>query len=98
MWTEVLQSIVAQNILITEKIVVDSGSTDDSVQQALAFGFRVISIDKHEFDHGRTRQLLVDSSKSDLCVFLTQDAILASADSLENMARVFADEQTGMAY
>lgn len=98
-WQKVLDSINSQNIKFDYKTIVDSGSTDNTVNLALKFGFKVISIDKSEFNHGATRQLLADSATdAEICVFLTQDAILATSQSIQNLVDVFSNPEIGMAY
>jgi rhamnosyltransferase len=98
-WTAALESISNQSLNAINKIIVDSGSTDNTIEAAESFGFRVISIPKEEFNHGGTRQLLVESvADSDICIFLTQDAILASTDSLKNIVNAFDDPDVSIAY
>ena len=98
-WQEILQSVNNQKVKLKRKIIIDSGSSDDTVAIARQFGFTVIEIDKSEFNHGKTRQQLVDlSTDTDICVFLTQDAILASPDSIANLVSVFDDSEIGIAY
>lgn len=98
-WPDVLDSIVNQQFLVKRKIIIDSGSSDDTVLLARQFGFEVVEIKKAEFNHGKTRQQAADLSNSaDICIFLTQDAILASADAIQNIVAVFDDPEVGMAY
>jgi len=98
-WLKVLESVNEQATKFCSKIIVDSGSRDDTVVLAKQFGFTVKEISKSEFNHGATRQLLSDLAEgADICVFLTQDAILASPDSVKNLAKVFNDPKIGMAY
>jgi len=98
-WLSALEAINEQSYLIDKKIIVDSGSTDHTVELAKQFGFEVVSIPKKDFNHGTTRQLLVDLSEDiDICIFLTQDAILASADSVRNIVTAFTDSQVAIAY
>jgi glycosyltransferase involved in cell wall biosynthesis len=58
-----------------EVVVVDSGSSDASVEIARAAGARVEIIPAGEFGHGRTRNLGVQLSTGDLIVFTSQDAV-----------------------
>jgi rhamnosyltransferase len=98
-WSNVLKSINEQLYHFNNKILIDSGSGDNTVLNATEFGFQIIKIDKEEFNHGATRQLLIKASgDSDICVFLTQDAILASPDSIINLIKAFDDPLVGMAY
>ena len=98
-WKEALEAIKIQSAPITSKIIIDSGSTDDTVDEAKKYGFDVVTISPAEFNHGRVRQQLAGlSGEADICVFLTQDAILASPDGLLNLVDAFRDPQVGMAY
>ncbi len=68
-----------------EIIIVDSESTDNSVQIAKQFDAKVISILKSEFNHGGTRTLGAKNSNGDYLVFTVQDAIPVSNYWLYNM-------------
>ncbi|MGZ3833618.1 MAG: glycosyltransferase family A protein, partial [Mucilaginibacter sp.] len=93
-WIEALQMISNQTIKINRKLIVDSGSSDRTVEEATSFGFEVVSIKKTEFNHGKTRQLLADLAENiDICIFLTQDAILATEESLSNLMNAFDDPE-----
>lgn len=99
LWTEVLNSINGQTYSFFKKIIVDSSSNDDTPKFAADHGFEVIRINKSDFNHGATRQQLVDASMdSDICLLLTQDAVLASPDSVEYIVKAFEDNSVGMAY
>jgi rhamnosyltransferase len=98
-WLSLLTMIDDQSITVNKKIIIDSGSNDNTIEDAISYGFEVIIIKKVEFNHGKTRQHLVDLADNiDICVFLTQDAILASRDSIANIVNAFDDPEVGMAY
>lgn len=79
--------------------VVDSESTDDSVEQAYSAGADVLKIPAEEFDHGGTRQLIINKLVGyDVCVFLTQDAELATPYSLAKLVEPFQDRNVGATY
>lgn len=83
---EVLDAILTQETSWPfEILIVDSGSSDDSIEAARSRGIDVISIDPAEFGHGRTRNLLGSRSTGDFLVFLTQDAKPASPQWLKNL-------------
>jgi rhamnosyltransferase len=66
---------------------------------ALAAGFRVISIDRKDFNHGGTRQMAAEMlPESDILIYLTQDAIVAGCESLQDLIRAFDDPTVGVAY
>ena len=80
-------------------LIVDSSSTDDTVDLARAAGFRVHIIRRAEFNHGGTRQLAADlPTDADLLVYLTQDAVLASQDEIASLLTVFLDPKIAAAY
>src|SRR3954463_16274304 len=70
---EALGAVRAQGDV--ELLVVDSGSTDGSVETARDSGAEVIEIAADQFGHGRTRNRAAERSRGDLICFLTQDAV-----------------------
>jgi rhamnosyltransferase len=58
-----------------EVLIVDSGSTDGSVERARALGARVYEIPVSEFHHGRTRNLLASFARGDVLVWTSHDAV-----------------------
>jgi rhamnosyltransferase len=69
-----------------EIVVIDSGSTDGSVEMARGAGALVHEIPVEEFGHGSTRNLGVRHARGDLVVFTSQDAVAADEDWLANLA------------
>jgi rhamnosyltransferase len=57
-----------------ELLIVDSGSTDASIEIARAGGARVVEIAPSEFSHGGTRNLMMELASGKHVAFLTQDA------------------------
>ncbi|HEX3392098.1 MAG TPA: glycosyltransferase family A protein, partial [Solirubrobacteraceae bacterium] len=57
-----------------EVLVIDSGSSDRSLEIVAAAGVRLVTIEPDEFGHGRTRNLGMELTGSELVCFLTQDA------------------------
>ena len=83
---EVLDAILQQHTPWPfEVIVVDSGSSDNSVALIRDRGLRCEVIPAREFGHGRTRNYLASLSQGDFLVFLTQDAKPAHADWLRHL-------------
>ncbi len=89
-----------QGITPNQVLVIDSSSNDQTVVLAQQAGFQTHIIGKKEFNHGGTRQLAVSllPLDTDVVVFLTQDALLATYDAIQKLVAVFEDEQVGCAY
>jgi glycosyltransferase involved in cell wall biosynthesis len=71
----VLAAVRAQRVdRPVEIVIVDSGSTDGSVEIARDHGARVEEIPPVAFSHGATRNRLMELARGDHVAFLTQDA------------------------
>ncbi|TLU87943.1 MAG: glycosyltransferase [Chlorobium sp.] len=76
--------------------VVDSSSTDGSQELAKKRVNKVIIIPADDFNHGGTRQLVVDKNPGyDIYVFLTQDTCLADNGAIKQILEPFADPEVG---
>ncbi len=96
---EVLALLGRQTTGFHELLIVDSGSDDASVAIAKGFGAEVLGIPQGEFDHGGTRTMMAQKARGDILVFLTQDAIPASADALAKLiAPLLADASIATSY
>lgn len=85
---EVLDAVLAQRTPWPfEVIVMDSGSTDRSVDLVRARGVRCEVIAPESFGHGRTRNQLGALSAGDFLVFITQDAKPASPEWLHQLVQ-----------
>lgn len=96
---KLLEQIAAQT-LPTKKLIVDSESTDGTVELAKNFGLEVLIIPRKTFNHGATRQLALEKILPlDVIIFLTQDVLLKDDDSLARLVKIFdEDKSVGMSY
>jgi rhamnosyltransferase len=98
-WQKWLEAFSQQTLRPARLLVIDSGSTDETVKLASKYGFQVHSIAKEQFDHGATRQLGADLlPDAELLIYMTQDAVLAFPEALEHLLTAFADPEVGVAY
>ena len=94
-----MEQIGIQSLKPHRLLDIDSSSTDRTTALADAVGFEIISIEQSQFSHGGTRQWAVGYlSDCVIIVFLTQDAILAANDSVEEIVRCFDDPRVAVAY
>jgi len=83
--------------------IIDSASDDGTWELCTGWAQRfpvpvaVERIERVEFDHGDTRNLLAARSNGDLLVFLTQDAIPGDAHWLSTLVANFDDQKVGAA-
>lgn len=86
LWEQWILALKSTGISAKDVYVIDSESEDDTVRLSEGAGFNVKSIAKKDFDHGGTRDMALGLVENyDYVIFLTQDAIICSADSLENL-------------
>lgn len=91
-----LSAIAAQAVSSpVELLAVDSGSTDGTLDRLHAFGARVIEIQPAQFDFGLSRDLAYQHARGDVVVNLSQDAVPAHEQWLENLVAPLA--QPGIA-
>ncbi len=96
-----LRAVASQTLPFRTAIVLDTASTDGSPQLAAELGFTVIAVAPAEFNHGLTRQRalqLLSESGCTIAIFLTQDAELASPETLERLTEAFSDPTVAAAY
>ena len=94
---------ISEQTLQTEKLLIDSDSTDGTDALAKKFGFEVVKVLRSDFHHGATRQLalenLLKKNPCDVVIFLTQDIFLHDKNSLAELVKIFSeDESVGVSY
>jgi len=88
-----LDGLYSQTIKTAEIIIIDSQSSDNTVETAKDYGCRIIPIKQTEFNHGATRNLGARMADTEFVVFMTQDAIPADQKMLEELIRPFEQDQ-----
>ena len=99
-WREAARAITTAVHDPAAVVVVDSGSIDGSDRVALDSGFELHRIEPLTFNHGRTRQWASDQfcAGMEFAIFLTQDAVLESLQSIQGLMEAFSDPGVGAAY
>jgi rhamnosyltransferase len=81
-----------------EIILVDSGSTDATLEIAQGYPIRIEQIRPQEFHHARTRNFAASLGRGPILINLSGDAIPASKNWLTNMTANFSDTSVGAVY
>lgn len=87
-----------QSVSPAQILVVDSSSQDNTLKICGAFGVDIIQIEAKTFDHGGTRNLAASRATGDILVFMTQDALFADGDCLENLIEPLDDPSIAASY
>lgn len=81
-----------------EVIVVDSGSTDGTLEIARGYDVRLEEIPAKAFHHARTRNYAASLANGEILVYLAADAFPTSEHWLRALLSNFEDEQVGAVY
>jgi rhamnosyltransferase len=94
----VLESLKGQTSRPGEIIIIDSSSTDNTVEIAEQFGCITSIIPPEDFNHGRTRNIAARTAQGEILVFMTQDAIPCDDRMLELLTHPLRDGRAAAAY
>jgi glycosyltransferase involved in cell wall biosynthesis len=93
-----LEGLAHQTVKDVEVILVDSGSTDDTVSIAESFGAKVVRIRPEEFTFGRSLNFGVREATRELVVIASAHVYPVYPDWLESLLRPFEDEKVALVY
>lgn len=98
-WASFSNGLRLQGFPSSQVFIVDSSSDDGTRELAKADGYQVFCIERRDFNHGGTRTLALDLAPwASVVVYLTQDAFLATPDSLDTLLSAFEDRDVAAAY
>ncbi len=96
---EVIKQIISQQINdLYEIIIVDSGSSDNTIKQISQFEVRSYTIPPDEFGHGRTRNIASGYAHGEYLVYLSADAIPADQHWFRNLVNKLHNEEVGATF
>lgn len=75
-------------------LIIDSSSNDSTIEDVKKMGANVIVIPQTDFNHGATREFARKQLKTDIVVFLTQDAFPLEADLIEKLVVPLLENET----
>ncbi|QEE29310.1 glycosyltransferase family 2 protein [Terriglobus albidus] len=98
-WDRLIFGLHLQKLLPHQITIVDSSSEDRTCELALREGFQLIRIDRANFNHGGTRQMALHHVHwASLVVYMTQDAVLANEEAIDQLIAPFLDPKIGLSY
>ena len=93
-----LEGIQQQTVRDVEIVLVDSGSTDETVSIAESYGAKIVHIPSDEFTFGRSLNFGVREAVHELIVIASAHVYPVYPDWLECLLRPFDDEQVALVY
>ena len=81
-----------------EVLIIDSGSTDNTLDTAREFKTKIYEIKPEEFHHSKTRNLGAELSNGDYLVYLSQDATPVNDEWLKNLITPLKNEECDVVY
>ena len=93
-----LEGVAHQTVKDVEVILVDSGSTDSTVQVAEKYGVKVVHIPSAEFTFGRSLNFGLRSATRELVVIASAHVYPVYPDWIESLLRPFENEKVALAY
>ena len=93
-----LEGLKQQTMQSVEIILVDSGSTDETVSIAESYGARVVHIPPQEFTFGRSLNLGLNAATHNLVVIASAHIYPVYPDWLERLLEPFADPRLALTY
>ena len=84
--------------VVSRVLIIDSSSSDRTVEIANDCGVEVLSISKSDFNHGSTRELARKNLGTDIVVFLTQDAIPVNSQTISKLVKPIVTGKASTSY
>jgi glycosyltransferase involved in cell wall biosynthesis len=93
-----LDGIAQQTVKDVQVILVDSGSSDNTVSIAKKHAVDVVNISPHEFTFGHSLNVGISQAKADLVLIASAHVYPVYPDWIERMLEPFRDEKIALVY
>jgi len=93
-----LEGIFQQTIQDVQVILVDSGSTDNTVKIAIEKNINIVRINPEDFTFGRSLNVGIEAAESDLILIASAHVYPVYPDWIENMLEPFSDPSVALVY
>lgn len=81
-----------------EIIIVDSGSTDRTLEIAYRYPIKLVRIDSIDFSFGYSLNRGIEKSKGDYLIFISAHCYPENSDWLDQIVKPFSDHAVGLVY
>ena len=95
---KLLTGIEKQSIKDREILIVDSGSTDATLEIAREFDARIVHIDSTEFTFGRSLNMGIEKARGQYIVIISAHCYPVYPDWLEQLIKPFEDQRVAVSY
>jgi len=97
---DVLKTIHDQRYPVTllEVLIVDSGSTDDTLAIAERHGCKILNILREDFSFGRSLNLGCDAARGEILVFISGHCVPVDGNWLSSLVAPFRDSYLAITY
>lgn len=95
---KLLEGIFHQSLDLIQVILVDSGSTDSTLQIAGQYPVEIVHIQPEDFTFGRSINMGVATARADLVVFASAHVYPVYPDWLEKLLEPFTNERVALVY
>lgn len=95
---KLLTGILNQNLRELEIIIIDSGSTDSTLNIASHFPVRILSITPEEFSFGKSLNIACAESNSEIIIFASAHVYPIYEDWIENLIKPFENKNIALTY
>jgi len=96
--SKLLDGIRHQTIKNIQIILVDSGSSDNTVSIAEKYDVHIVTIQPHEFTFGRSLNLGISHAQADFVVFASAHVYPIYPDWIERLLEPFEDDKVAISY
>ncbi len=95
---EVIKSIIAQNYNNYEIIVVDSESTDSTLNILKKYKVNIIPIKKADFNYSYASNIGAEGATGDILLFLSGHSVICKANYFTRLNHLFSEDSLGGCY
>jgi len=95
---KLLTGIEQQTFQERETLIVDSGSTDETLEIASKFDLRIVNIDSREFTFGRSLNRGIQEARGRYIVIISAHCYPVYPDWLELLLKPFEDQRVAVSY